>query len=268
MPAPTARAPTAQAAPEQVPLPIPDEIEELESAALVPLQEAEGSSPIKAYNGIEDVDMTAGGNTTDLEGRPSFPSVADSTSSSAQARRLEKRKIPIPPHRMSPLKREWPQIYPPLIEHLKLQVRMNPARKLVELRTSKTTPDGVNALQKGEDFVRACAMGFEVADAIALLRMDDLYTETFEIKDVKTLQGDHLGRAIGRIAGQDGKTKLAIENASRTRVVLADSKIHILGRFKNIHMAREAIVDLILGKQPSKVYGNLQRISKRMKESF
>ncbi|KAL5428447.1 pre-rRNA-processing protein pno1 [Paraphaeosphaeria minitans] len=174
---------------------------------------------------------------------------------------------PVPPHRMTPLKTNWPKIYPPLVEHLKLQVRMNTSKKSVEMRTSSATTD-TGALQKGEDFVKAFCLGFDVDDAIALLRLDDLYIETFEIKDVKTLQGEHLGRAIGRIAGKDGKTKFAIENASRTRVVLADQKIHILGGFKNIHIAREAIVSLILGSQPGKVYGNLRTVAGRMKERF
>jgi len=188
-------------------------------------------------------------------------------SSSPTAIRIESRKVPIPPHRMSPLKATWPKIYPPLVEHLKLQVRMNIKSRAVELRTSRHTTDS-GALQKGEDFVKAFSLGFDVDDAIALLRLDDLYIETFEIKDVKTLQGEHLSRAIGRIAGKDGKTKFAIENASRTRVVLADQKIHILGGFKNIHIAREAIVSLILGAPPGKVYGNLRTVASRMKERF
>ncbi|KAA8652169.1 pre-rRNA-processing protein pno1 [Aspergillus tanneri] len=106
---------------------------------------------------------------------------------------IQTRKIPIPPHRFSPIKAEWPKIYPPLCEHLKLQVRMNIKNKSVELRSSRFTTD-TGALQKGEDFVRALAYGFDVEDAIALLRLDDLFIESFEIKDVKaSLQGGSPG---------------------------------------------------------------------------
>ena len=182
----------------------------------------------------------------DEEGRPLFTPETSNNS----VYRVETRKVPVPPHRMTPLKASWSKIYPPLVEHLKLQVRMNVKNRAVELRTSKFTTDS-GSLQKGEDFVKAFTLGFDVDDAIALLRLDDLYIQSFELKDVKgSLNGEHISRAIGRIAGKDGKTKFAIENASRTRVVLADQKVHILGGFKNIHIAREAIVSLILGSPP------------------
>lgn len=168
---------------------------------------------------------------------------------------------------MTPLKQNWTKIYPPLVEHLKLQVRMNPGKKAIELRTSKSTTDE-GALQKGCDFCQAFCLGFDVDDAIALLRLDEMYLETFELKDIKTLGGEHKSRAIGRIAGKDGKTKFAIENASRTRIVVQDQKISILGAFKNIAIARSAISSLVLGAPPGKVYGNLRTVAARMKERF
>lgn len=48
----------------------------------------------------------------------------------------EFRRIPVPDHRMTPMKREWVNIYTPLVEQLGLQVRMNAKRRAVEIRVS------------------------------------------------------------------------------------------------------------------------------------
>lgn len=65
---------------------------------------------------------------------------------------------------------------------------MNVKEKRVELRSSKFTQSN-DALQMGADFVSAFAMGFDVDDAIALLRLDSLYIQSFDIKDVRQTLG-------------------------------------------------------------------------------
>lgn len=178
---------------------------------------------------------------------------------------FEFRKINVPPHRLSPLKNEWLKLYSPLVEQLKLQVRFNTKSRAVELRESDLTSDE-SFIQKGADFVKAFTLGFSIDDSLALLRLDDIFIDSFEIKDVKTLNGDHLSRAIGRLAGKNGRTKVAIENSSKTRIVVADSKIHILGSFRNIRVAKDALVSLIMGSTPGRVYTKLRSVSSMLTE--
>src|SRR5436190_1204951 len=54
---------------------------------------------------------------------PAFPALPASAVQGTL--KSETRRIPIPPHRMTPLKKDWINIFGPLTEMLGLQVRMN-----------------------------------------------------------------------------------------------------------------------------------------------
>jgi RNA-binding protein PNO1 len=139
--------------------------------------------------------------------RPIFPPIKKEK----LANGIEIRKIPVPAHRYSPLKENWMKIFTPIVEHLHLQIRFNlKIRQVlpkivelllvlvnhflylqVEIRTCKETPD-IASIQKAADFVRAFVYGFDIDDALALIRLDDLFIDSFEIKDVKSsLKGNY-----------------------------------------------------------------------------
>mmetsp|Transcript_21583 Transcript_21583/g.43613 ORF Transcript_21583/g.43613 Transcript_21583/m.43613 type:complete len:273 (-) Transcript_21583:60-878(-) len=232
----------------------------LQSASL-----AKESAAEAALNDADEGDGADDMDTGDGVQQPTFKKL--SARAAARGGKAEYRRVRCPAHRYTPLRENWEQILTPLVEYLKLQVRFNTKTRSVEIKTSPQTPDP-SSLQKGADFVSAFMLGFEVQDAVALLRLDDLYLESFQVTDVKLLRGDHLSRAVGRIAGQDGKTRYAIENATRTRIVVADTRVHMLGSVANVRVARNAVCDLILGAPPGKVYNNMRNVARRMNERY
>lgn len=101
---------------------------------------------------------------------------------SLQNANIEFRKIIVPQNRKTPLKQNWLKIFTPVVEHLNLQMRFNVDSSCVEIRTYEGTKDK-NSIQKAADFLRAFILGFEVEDALALIRLDEMFLETFEIQD-------------------------------------------------------------------------------------
>lgn len=213
--------------------------------------------------------------------------------SGEDSRSVSLRKVSVPPNRVSALKRSWMELIEPLTKEMKLAVMYRPQNRQVFLapayvignKNNKQGHDnkqrddektsGVSErekrlistyLEKAVEYVRAFLCGFDLKDSMALLRLDDIYLQTFSVVDVKRLGGDNLSRAIGRVVGKDGKTRNALMNSTRTRIVVEDKKIHLMGGSDNIQLARDSICSLILGSPPNKVYQHLNVVSRRMKE--
>lgn len=144
MPAPTALL-QPEVAPEDVPLPDAGE----DDVLITPTAEIPAKLEIvQPAANAEDVDMT----TVDEESRPKFPPGKDTVrhvrkererereicadTGGKIIRRSEIRKIPIPPHRVTPLKSQWSKVYSPLVEHCRLQVSARQAAGRLRDRTA------------------------------------------------------------------------------------------------------------------------------------
>lgn len=51
--------------------------------------------------------------------RPAFPALSAQELAGAP----EQRRVPCPPHRLTPLKENWLKIFTPIVEHMNLQIR-------------------------------------------------------------------------------------------------------------------------------------------------
>ncbi|XP_021836094.1 uncharacterized protein [Spinacia oleracea] len=152
---------------------------------------------------------------------------------------------------------------------MKIDIRMNLVAKRVELKTMRDTPD-ISNLYKCSSYVQAFMLFFEPEQVReAFFRYDNLDMSSLDMQDVKrTLKGDHLTRAIGRICGKGGKIKFMIENATKTRIVVAGNKIHFVGTHDAIKIAKDSVCRLIMGSPAAKIASRLRTITARASERF
>lgn len=163
------------------------------------------------------------------------------------------------------MKKEWIKIYTPIVEMARIQIRMDPRKGVVEMRTCEYTEDS-SYLERAAQFVEAINVGFPIEDAVAILKFNDVFLDRFEMSEVKTLKNLHVERAIGRVVGREGKTKKYIEDFSRSRVLVKNQSIHLLGSLENTRIAKDAICRLIMGSQPGSIFNRLRIINSRLKE--
>lgn len=177
------------------------------------------------------------------------------------------RSILVPNHKIRLLKQEWLKIYTPIVQLGKLQIRFNHKSRHVELRSCQATVD-LGFLERGITYIQAFLDGFKPEDAISIMKFRDVFTESFQIQEVRKLKSSHLSRAIGRIIGRNGRIKESIENFSRCKFILQDERVSLLGCQENIKIAKDAIGRLIQGSEPSSIFNRLRVISTKLKDKY
>ena len=168
---------------------------------------------------------------------------------------------------MALYKSEWLKIYTPIVELAKIQIRMNFMKKQIDIRTCHLTED-TSFLNRVEQFLRAINIGFSIEDSLAILKFPDVFLDNFNIHEVKILKNLHIERAIGRMIGREGKTKLTIESLSRCKSLIKDANIFLLGPIENTRIAKDSYCRLIMGSQPGTIYNRLRNIRTKIKDSY
>ena len=106
--------------------------------------------------------------------------------------------------------------------------------------------------------LKAVGRGFSVDDALAL--MDDEYTlEIISIEEFAGKRKSGIERCRARVIGTDGSVKMAIEDATKTKIIVYGKTVAIIGKFDDVSQAMESVGRLLKGARHQTVLEYLQR---------
>lgn len=134
-----------------------------------------------------------------------------------------------------------------------------------EVSVSGTDPVG---LFSARDIIKAVARGFNPEKALLLLKQD-YCLEIVNIGDYSGKSRNKMMRLKGRVIGQEGKTRRAIETLTATDISVYGKTVCIIGNSFNVPLARRAVESLLAGSKHAAVYRALERKRKDLKmEAF
>lgn len=113
-------------------------------------------------------------------------------------------------------------------------------------------------LLKAQNIVRAIAHGFSPERAFRLLEDD----QVLEVIDVKQYIGDkpnHIKRVLGRIIGENGKTRRILEEMTGAYISVYETYVAIIASYEVSSVVKRAIEMLIEGRAHSTVYKYVDR---------
>jgi ribosomal RNA assembly protein len=107
-----------------------------------------------------------------------------------------------------------------------------------------------------QQIVKAIARGFNPKKALLLLK-GDFVLEIIELRNY--IKKEHMKRVKGRIIGEEGKCRNAIELHTESYISVYGKTVCVIGRAEGAALAKHAILDIIHGSPHANVYKWLEK---------
>jgi ribosomal RNA assembly protein len=133
----------------------------------------------------------------------------------------------------------------------------------ISIKPTEETEDPLS-VWKARYMVKAIGRGFNPEIALKLTS-DDVMLDIINLPDYVGKSKKAILRQKGRIIGKDGKTRDIITDMTGVDLSVYGKTVAIIGDFKHIQVAREAVDMILHGARHKTVYAFLEKKSREMK---
>jgi KH domain-containing protein len=111
--------------------------------------------------------------------------------------------------------------------------------------------------------LEAISLGFDLDIAFQL---KDINFNFIKIDIKNFVRESRLNDSISRVIGTKGKTKKLISELSDCDIIVHEHIVAVIGPSDNVEVANQALISLIRGSKPSKIYSFLERSREQLRK--